>query len=79
MQILQKAAAAPQLQSATLTDCVQQALHGSSSRIKISDIDAVIELLKDKRDQVEDEENTNKLHLLLAFLLESRSVYAHDR
>lgn len=73
-QVLHKAASARTRPAATLPDCVQQLLGGKGdsalvlSRLKLQDLDAAIELLKERRQQLTHQQHTSKLLLLLAFL-----------
>jgi hypothetical protein len=53
---------------------VQQVLQGGVTSVHVSDLDAVIEMLVERREQLVQHEATTSLQLMLLFLQEARWV-----
>ena len=73
-QLLRKVAAAPSSSAMSLLEHVQKALCDTSAglRLRAPDIDAVLEVLYDKREELEQRECSDVLQLLLCFLRHAR-------
>lgn len=74
MQVLRQAAFASSRQGATIIDSLQHVLsdRATNDALRLSDLNTAIELLHEKRDELERRESTDKLHLLLLFLEHAR-------
>jgi len=68
--LIQRAATAQQAQSlkTALLQHVQHDLASAGPNIGLQELDAAIQLLQDKRQQVATHESSNKLQLLMLFL-----------
>ena len=74
-QILHKAASATALHrppSASLADAVHRVLNEDPDKIRLPDLDAVIELLRDRREDAGSQQLASSLLLLQAFLKHAR-------
>lgn len=70
LQLIQRAATVQQAQSlkTVLLQHVQHDLAAAGPSIGLQELDAAIQLLQDKRQQVATHESSNKLQLLMLFL-----------